>query len=239
VKIQFLDNAPHLGGANRSRAGERVDGGQPFDRRGTVPGRYDEIHAQLGNAAQIGIVKLLQTRDPKIGIAAARRRPLQPGRAMRQLAPNARRRGGAAGHAGIDHLLDDLFGDAQPPVLDRFLRLDCQFLDQGEPRRRSRHAQRVQQGTNDFLAVGVVEVQDRTGRCIFQDTNGLDEIAWTAEVDYPADSSECEIPWSRFRPITLGVEAPPMPAPFDGLTLSGERESGSAIVIESIRWIAR
>ena len=85
-----------------------------------------------------------------------------------------------------------------------------------------------------------IDGQGQAGRLkvtLLRDTNSLDESAWTAEIDFAADSSECDLPWNEFSLITPGIEASAIPAGFDGLSLSGERKNGSAVVLESIQWI--
>ena len=69
---------------------------------------------------------------------------------------------------------------------------------------------------------------------LLRDTNSLDEHAYAAEVAYLADASEHDIPWSAFKLATKNVTAPPMPCPFDGLMLSGERNDETPLTVTEI-----
>jgi hypothetical protein len=54
------------------------------------------------------------------------------------------------------------------------------------------------------------------------------------EFDYPAGISEHKLGWKDFELTTPNGTARPMPAPFDGMTVAGERKSGQPLVIESM-----
>lgn len=69
---------------------------------------------------------------------------------------------------------------------------------------------------------------------LVRDTNSLDERAYAAEIAYAAGASEHRIPWSQFKLATKNATGPPMPCPFDGLLLSGTREDGTALTVESV-----
>ena len=72
---------------------------------------------------------------------------------------------------------------------------------------------------------------------LVRDTNSLDERSYTAECDYAAESSTHDLPWSTFQLATKNVAAPPMPGSFDGVILSGTREDGSSIILESLTFL--
>ena len=72
---------------------------------------------------------------------------------------------------------------------------------------------------------------------LLRDTNSLDERAYSAEVAHTAGESEHDLLWSAFKLTTRNVAASPMPCPFDGITVSGRRGSGSPITIESITFV--
>ena len=72
---------------------------------------------------------------------------------------------------------------------------------------------------------------------LVRDTNSLDQRAYTAEIAHTAGTGEHALPWATFKLTTGNVTAPPMPSPFDGLIVSGTRESGTPITVESIAFI--
>ena len=73
---------------------------------------------------------------------------------------------------------------------------------------------------------------------LVRDTNSLDERRYSAAIHY-GESSTHDIPWSTFQLATKNVTAPPMPCPFDGLIISGTRESGTPITVESASLLPR
>jgi len=72
---------------------------------------------------------------------------------------------------------------------------------------------------------------------LVRDTNSLDERAYTAEVTYGAGTREHALPWSAFKLSTRNATGPPMPSPFDGLIVSGTRESGTPVTVETTSFI--
>jgi hypothetical protein len=72
---------------------------------------------------------------------------------------------------------------------------------------------------------------------LLRDTNSLDERAYAAELAYSAEQSEHKIAWSDFLLTTKNARAPTMPCPFDGVVVSGIREDGSPIEVQSISLI--
>ena len=67
---------------------------------------------------------------------------------------------------------------------------------------------------------------------LVRDSGSLDEIAYSAWVDYGPGSTARDIAWAEFR--TANKTAPAHVWPFNGLQLEGVREDGSAIALESV-----
>ena len=64
----------------------------------------------------------------------------------------------------------------------------------------------------------------------------LDERAYAAEIAYAAGAGEYQLAWEAFKLETKNVTAPPLPGPFDGLVLSGQRNDGSPLIVETIKF---